>query len=404
MAAQREFPFEVEKLRQGFATTGSERASAAGKKGSAARLRRMAALRASGVEKVWSGGFKKGEAYTREVARFAINERWRKYYARKAKALEGNLKFDEARSAEDLRAARAKIDTEIVPAKNEAKYLAASIDRAGSEARRVSGLIRRLAERAELIRSTAAQTPPGMIRYPQAALTTLPGESPREVAERARQVEPKPQIVQTDESVREIVEYTREGVLPPHDEDIGGVAATVVNDTPAPEPSAPEPPAPKPPAAEPPAATSQYSGMSRTVTPPVPQARRGAGRPPTAERVALVNEAIAQLKKDAEAVGRTFDPESKEGKRKIEIYIKAKSVAGAEVEEAPRPDAWVAAAMMAVLVPSIGSVVSLARRLAARAEDYRTGRLDPMVLSPEIASSPKVQRVLWQARRSLGLT
>jgi len=427
------------KLRQGFASPQLRPyAAAAGRRGQEARKRRMEELRKAGAAKVWTGGFKPGEAYTREMAKFAINERWRKYYAEKAKRLEKDLKFDRQQVDANLEAARAKIATEIVPAKNEAKYMAASIARAGSEARRVTSLIDRLVLRAEQIKQEAATAPKGVLSIPSEGrppIPALPGESRKDLEKREMQFRtplteqerlevqrrmkeqqetreylaklraegkyipvvepPKPKreaIPQTEEAVQAAVALSREGRLETapaetapspavHNENVGGVAVTVVETKPEPK------------------------------TETAPEPKKELSREELKRLKAKLSE---QVEEELYKKSKRFGASPRATRQKevaVEVErllweqygIKPTSGSGAEVSESSSQGAWMAAAALIALVPSLGSISAFARMLEARADAYRAGVLDPMVLSVDIASSPRVQRALYLARRRVGL-
>lgn len=75
----------MKKLEQGFAKSG--KASEAGKKGAASRLKLMEERKARG-EKQWEGGFRKDDVVTKLRSKIAIRERWRRYYEERLQELE----------------------------------------------------------------------------------------------------------------------------------------------------------------------------------------------------------------------------------------------------------------------------------------------------------------------------
>lgn len=390
----------------------AERRSALGKKGAEARKKRMAEKRAAGEAKVWSGGFKAGDPYTRQMAKFAINERWRKYYEQKAKQVEDKLEYDPEKYEKSISESQKKLDEEIIPLKNEAKSLVRNLESTQREVVRVGGMVDRIQQRIEEIRAAAAASPPrkfivppsrrpGIILAPKVtpAAPVVEQQEPessqlgfefriisdeKQEAEEAPEFplrtvsEPEPVAVPLMASIESAVGET----LP---SEMFGVPVTLTAE-PEPEPE-PLPPIPEPPLPAPTAKRTRATSTKKKSTKPEPEA---AAAPPSLE--AVVGPPSAQAIEQEATTVFGAKPRGLKSKNK------------AEMSSAVTVEHVAAAAMLAALLGgSLSTIDKIARKIANRSEEYRMGLRDPMYLDPDIAASPSVQRILAKARKRLGM-
>lgn len=400
MAVEGEF-FKIRGSTQGFANPSmAERRRELGKKGAEARKRRMAEKRAAGETKVWSGGFKSGDPYTRQMAKFAINERWRKYYEQKAKQVEDKLEYDPEKYERSIVESQKKLDEEIVPLKNEAKSLVRNLESTQREVRRVGGMVERIQQRVEEIRAAAAASPPRRFVVPPSrrpGIILAPKEAP--VAE---QREPEAsqlgfgfRIVSEEKESEEAPEFPIRPAPEPEPSPAAEVVAAqdLTNElfgfpvklTGEPEPPPPEPSSPAP------APKKSRAPRKKKEAVSAPEPEVSAAAPVTLEAVVGPPPAEAIEKESTGLFGGK--PRGLKGSKNL-----------SEMTSAVTVEHVAAAAMLAAFLGgSVSTIERLARKIASRSEEYRMGLRDPMHLDPDIAASPSVQRILVKARKRLGM-
>lgn len=476
MKDERDLPFETGTSKQGFASPKFTREyrQDAGRKGQQARQERMSNVLAGAVAearrraaqegktpeeveaagkeaalktKVWSGGFKKGDPYTKVMARFAINERWRKYYEQKAQKLEGTLDFDRDAYAKRIETAQDDVEKYIVPAKEEAKSLSRYLRKAQGEVGRVGGLVERIQSRIDLIRRSAANAPPGQMWLPYEIrkgqiplpigfppMPRAPWEKPSTEDEQVKQISETlgidvEGVERTGEASRRVAQELAEMLEPtgelPLEEVEEEKIEQVVSEVETPSRRAGKKRELTEDERE---FVSNYPGFSdlsdRQQRYKLDRYRKGKLQTPSkpAEKVQEKKEpakeeskALLDPQQEAFLRGRGPIPSAALPKKKTERQKEAatdimsmlgrgakkgESEKKSETSIAPSMESMTAAAVLVAIVGNtFGNAASIARWIEDRAREYREGRRNPMTIDPKVSSSPAVRRALLEASK-----